>query len=51
MGNAFCATYGGLHCYRGSEAALLGLFGLLTFESGNWCWWANPLRAPAPGLS
>jgi hypothetical protein len=41
--NAFCATYGGLHCYAGGEAAFLGLVGLLTFEPGNWCWCANPL--------
>jgi hypothetical protein len=41
--NAFCATYGGLHCYAGGEAAFEGLFGLLTFEPGNWCWGANPL--------
>ena len=40
---AFCATYGGLHCYGGGEAAFMGLFGLLTFEPGNWCWCANPL--------
>jgi hypothetical protein len=41
--NAFCATYGGLHCYVGGEVAFMGLFGLLTFEPGNWCWCANPL--------
>src|SRR5471030_958931 len=41
--NAFCATYGGLHCYSGGGVAFLGLFGLLTFEPGNWCWCANPL--------
>ena len=41
--NAFCATYGGPHCFAGDEAALAGPFGLLTFEPGNWCWCANPL--------
>ncbi len=26
--NAFCARYGGLHCYTGSGVAFMGLFGL-----------------------